>query len=92
MSSLRRRPLTQSFYQSSELHEVCDAEESAFLAHDDFRVRSDAIRPLWGHRMDGPVIGLEQKTLAVAVKPLPHAVALLPVEGVKRVRNSHKAH
>ncbi len=46
ISRLQRVVSAELFYQSSQLHEIREAEEGALLAHDDLRIRGNEVRPL----------------------------------------------
>jgi hypothetical protein len=60
-------------------------------AHDDLRIRSNAVRPLWRNRANGYIIDAEQQTLSIAVVPLTYARELPAAERMERVRYPHKA-
>lgn len=59
-------------------------------AHDNLRIRSGEIRPLWRNRANGCIIDTEQKTLSIAVVPLTYASELPAAERMKRVHYPHK--
>jgi hypothetical protein len=65
--------LGQAGQESLQLEQVCDAEQRALLAHDNFWIRGYEIRPLRGNGAKGPLIDLQQKSLAVSVKSLAYA-------------------
>lgn len=80
----------QPIYQPGEFHKIREAEESALPDQDDLGIRRREVRPLRGHRADGPLINLEQETPAGAVGPLAYARELLPAEGMEGVGDTYK--
>ena len=58
MSRLQRIASAESFYQSSELHQIREAEEGSPLAHDDLWIRGNEVRPLRGYRANSALINL----------------------------------
>lgn len=91
ISRLHRTTSTESFYQSSELHEIRDAEERAPAAHDDLRIGGNEVSPLRRHGANSTVINLEQQTPAIAGMPLAHAGELPSAVGMERMRDPDKA-
>ena len=72
---LPRLASAQSSQEAGEIHQVRNPEKGAPSAEDDLRVRVNEVRPMWGNRVNAPIITLQQKSRAVAVIPLAHANA-----------------
>jgi len=78
-------------YESSKFHQIHHAEERTVPAYNDFRVRSNPVRPLRRNRTDGFVIDPQQESSSIAVVPLAHAGKLFAAERMEWVCDAHKA-
>jgi hypothetical protein len=65
----------QPSQKAAEIDQIRDSEKGPPSAEDDLRVRVNEVCPMWGNRVDAPIITLQQKPRAVAVIPLAHANA-----------------
>ena len=72
---LPRLAPAQSSQKAGETQQVRDTEKGAPSAEDDLRVRVNEVCPMWGNRVNAPIVTLQQKPRAVAVIPLAHANA-----------------
>jgi len=72
---LPRLASAQSIQEAGEIQQVRDSEKGAPSAEDDLRVRVNEVCPMWGNRVNAPIITRQQKSRAVAVIPLAHANA-----------------
>jgi len=88
---LQRVASAESLYQSSELHQVRNAEERALPTQGDLRLRSNEVRPLRWNRANAAPIDIEQKAPAIAVEPLAYADQLPPGQWMVWMRHTHKA-
>ena len=79
----------EASYQSSEFHQVHNAEQCAPLAHDDLRVRGDEVCPLRCNGANGLIIDPQEEPHAVPVVSLTHAGELLSAEWMERVRYTY---
>jgi hypothetical protein len=81
----------EPLHQSREFHQVRHAEERALLAHDHLRIWRNEVCPLRRNGADALAIDLQEQASSRAVVPLAHANQLLSAQGVKRMRDAHKA-
>jgi hypothetical protein len=77
-------------HQIAELHPVGEAQQQTPFTHHDFRIRTCKIGPSHRNRPNLAAIGLQQKSLAIAIVPLAYAAQLPLEQWVKRVRDAHK--
>ena len=91
-SSVRNRggvASAEASYQSSEFHQVHNAEQCAPLAHDDLRIWRDEVCPLRCNGANGLIIDPQEEPHAVPVVSLTHAGELLSAEWMERVRYTY---
>jgi hypothetical protein len=91
LDGLMKLPPAEFFYQLREFQQIRKAEKRTMPAHDDLRIGSNVIRPLWRDRANGYIIDAEQQTLSIAVVPLTYAWELFAAERMERMRYPHKA-
>jgi len=89
---LPRITLAELIYQAFEFQQIRHAEERTILAYDDLRIGSNEIRPLRRNRADRDIIDPEQEAFSVPVVSLAHAIDILTVERMERMRDAHKTH
>ena len=90
LDGLMKLPPAEFFYQLREFQQIRKAEKRTMPAHDDLRIGSNVIRPLWRDRANGYIIDAEQQTLSIAVVPLTYAWELFAAERMERMRYPHK--
>ena len=89
---LPRVPSQQPFYKSGKLEQIRYPQERAPPTHDDLWIRSRQLCPLGRHTADGPLINLEQQTLALTVLSPAHTGQPLSALGMERVCDQYKVH
>ena len=87
---LPRLASAQSIQEAGEIQQVRDSEKGAPSAEDDLRVRVNEVCPMWGNRVNAPIITRQQKSRAVAVIPLAHANPGLAAKRMEGMCYPHK--